>query len=122
MRIEYIDAMSQTLLVGKKFEEVDVLVNNFVNQIDPSNSYRYLTLGNYYYLLQKYDLAFPQYIKAQEYGWTFKVIDHMTFDQLSDALAHLNKKTPRAPRPQYERDRAWREYIRDVAADSHFNS
>ncbi|HEY4523547.1 MAG TPA: O-antigen ligase family protein [Candidatus Paceibacterota bacterium] len=70
-RIEYVDAMSQVFLVQKKFDELDAFVRNFISQIDEDDSYRYLTLGNYHYLLGKLDLAFPQYVLAEEHGWTF---------------------------------------------------
>lgn len=71
MRVEYVDAISQTFFTQKKFDEVDAFVKDFVSRLDPNDGYRYLTLGNYYYLLPKYDLAFEEYEKARAHGWTF---------------------------------------------------
>jgi len=70
-RIEYIDELGQDLVLEKKFDELDKLMKDFASRIDPNDPYRYLTLGNSYFMQNKYDLAFEEYKKAQELGQQF---------------------------------------------------
>jgi len=108
-RIEYVDALSQTLLDEKKMDELEALIQEFVSQIDPEDSYRYLSMGNYYYQLEKLNLAFEEYVKAQERGYTFvdTILDRdydrylqaaqatKNFDKaVSIIQSHLEKKGP----------------------------
>ncbi len=70
-RVEYVDELGQALVLGNKFDELDKLMKDFASKIDPDDPYRYLSLGNSYFMQNKYDLAFEEYRKAKELGQKF---------------------------------------------------
>jgi len=71
VRIEYIEELGQVLFSEGKYDELLKLTEQFSSELHPDDSYRYLSIGNVYFRLGKYELAFEQYEKARALGQTF---------------------------------------------------
>lgn len=74
-RIEYIDELGQVLVLQNKFDELDILMKNFAENVDVNDPYRYLSLGHSYFMQNKFDLAMEEYIKAKDLGYLFWQVD-----------------------------------------------
>lgn len=71
LRVEYYNEMARVLLIQGKFDEGEKLLKDYVKRIQAFPYFPYLTMGHYYYVAQKYDLAMDNYKKARTLGYDF---------------------------------------------------
>lgn len=108
-RAEYFNELARILVLEGKFEEGENLVKGHIRRITSDIYFPYITLGHFYFVAGKYDLAWEQYEKAREIGYKFyeNNIDYSrylsTAEQLSEyqkivdmALTHLERWGPDA--------------------------
>lgn len=109
LRIEYYDELSQVLLLQGKFQEGEKLIKDYVNRANFQDYFSGLILGHFYFVAEKYDLAWQQYEKIRELGYDFieregeyscymTVAEQMQeYQKIIDmAQKHLEKKGPDA--------------------------
>ncbi len=107
LRVDYFSELAQVLLSQGKFEQGEALVKDYVNRTHFQNYFPFLTLGHFYFVAGKYDLALEQYEKAREVGYDFCEIEaeysrYMTvaeqmqeYQKIVDmAKRHLEEKGP----------------------------
>ena len=72
-RVEYFNEFGQVLLLQGKFEEAEKSVKDHIERTKSNleEYFPYLTLGHFYFVAEKYDLAWEQYEKAREMGYKF---------------------------------------------------
>ena len=71
LRVEYFNEFGQILLLQGKFEEAEKSVKDYVGRVNFYEYFPYVTLGHFYFVAGKYDLAMEQYDKARETGYKF---------------------------------------------------
>jgi len=71
LRVEYFNEFGQILLLQGKFEEAEKSVKDYVQRVNFYEYFPYVTLGHFYFVAGKYDLAMEQYDKARETGYKF---------------------------------------------------
>ncbi len=84
-RIEYIDELGQVLILEKKFDELNSLMQKFASNVDVSDPYRYLSLGHSYFMQGKYNLAMQEYERALSLGQQFWASDRDYYRYLETA-------------------------------------
>lgn len=92
-RVDYVDEFSQILIHEKKFDELNNVVANFVSQIDINDPYRYLTIGNSYFMQGEYVLAMKEYETAISLGYIFwsNDNDYIRYIQAAEKTGEYNK-------------------------------
>ena len=71
LRVEYLNELDQVLLLEEKFEEAEKFVKDYIGKVNFDEYFPYVTLGHFYFVAGKYDLAMEQYEKAREAGYKF---------------------------------------------------
>jgi len=71
LRKEYFQELKQVLMAQGKFEEAEKLLLDYVKRVNFYPYYPYLTMGHFYFEIEKYQLAIEQYQKAEEEGYDF---------------------------------------------------
>jgi len=71
LRVEYFNEFGQILLLQGKFEEAERSVKDYAGRVNFYEYFPHLTLGHFYFVAGKYDLAMEQYDKAREAGYKF---------------------------------------------------
>jgi len=71
LRVDYFNEMAHVLLLEGRVEEAEELVKNYVKRVTFYEYFPYLTLGHFYFVAGKYELAMEQYDKAIESGYKF---------------------------------------------------
>jgi len=71
LRVDYFNEFGQVLLLQGKFEEAEKSVKDYVEKVSFYEYFPYVTLGHFYFVAGKYDLAMEQYEKARETGYKF---------------------------------------------------
>ncbi|OGZ18317.1 MAG: hypothetical protein A2Z68_00255 [Candidatus Nealsonbacteria bacterium RBG_13_38_11] len=75
LRVEYFSELAQVFLSQGKFEEAEKLIKDYVNRVHFQDYFPNLTLGHFYFVAGKYDLAMEQYEKARDVGYNFCEIE-----------------------------------------------
>jgi len=71
LRVDYFNEFGQILLLQGKFEEAEKSVKDYIGRVNFYEYFPYVTLGHFYFVAGKYDLAMEQYEKARETGYKF---------------------------------------------------
>jgi len=71
LRVDYFNEYAKVLVLQGKFEEGEKLVKDYVARVDFYDYFPFVTLGHFYFVAGKYDLAFEQYQKAREFDYPF---------------------------------------------------
>ncbi|MGB9743298.1 MAG: O-antigen ligase family protein [Minisyncoccales bacterium] len=72
LRFEYYNVLAAVLLQQGKFDEAEKLIKDYISRVNFSEDFPYLTLGHFYFIAGKYDLAFAEYEKAEAIGYQFE--------------------------------------------------
>ncbi|MBL7142215.1 MAG: O-antigen ligase family protein [Candidatus Pacebacteria bacterium] len=75
LRVEYFSELAQVLISQGKFEQGEKLIKDYVDRTHFQDYFPYLTLGHFYFVADKYELAMEQYEKAREVGYDFCEIE-----------------------------------------------
>ncbi len=70
-RIEYFNELVRILILRGKLEEAEDLIKDYTKRIGSDYPFSYVTLGHFYFIEKKYDLAMIEYQKAKEKGYEF---------------------------------------------------
>ncbi|GEM_PF-1751036 len=71
LRVDYFNEYAKVLVLQGKFEEGEKLVRDYVARVDFYEYFPHTTLGHFYFIAEKYDLAFEEYKKAKALGYPF---------------------------------------------------
>src|SRR3989344_7647922 len=71
LRVDYFNEYAKVLVLQGKFEEGEKLVRDYVARVDFYEYFPYTTLGHFYFIAGKYDLALEEYKKAKALGYPF---------------------------------------------------
>jgi O-antigen ligase len=109
LRADYFDELAKVLVAQGKFDEAEDLVKGYIKKVNREDPFLNMTLGNLYFIEEKYDLAMTEYQKAKEKGYDFfEILEEYnrylsTAEQLGDyekvveiCLLHFEKKGPDA--------------------------
>jgi O-antigen ligase len=109
LRVEYYNEIARVLLSQGKFDEGEALLLDYVVRVKSFPYFPYLFLGHYYYVAEKYELAFENYEKAKELDYNFceddgeysRYIDSAdktkNYQELVDmSLEHIKQRGPNA--------------------------
>lgn len=108
-RIEYFNELARVLLLQGKFEEAEKLIKDYTERIGLEKPFSQITLGHFYFVAEKYELAMKHYEEAREKGYDFLEVEQeysrylSTAEKLKDyekiiemCLEHLKRKGPEA--------------------------
>ena len=71
LRVEYFNEYAKVLVLQDKFEEGEQLVRDYVARVDFYDYFPHVTLGHFYFIAEKYELALEEYKKAKAFGYPF---------------------------------------------------
>lgn len=71
LRVDYFNEYAKVLVLQGKFEEGEKLVKDYVARVDFYDYFPHTTLGHFYFIAEKYELAFEEYKKARALGYPF---------------------------------------------------
>lgn len=71
LRVDYFNEYAKVLVLQGKFEEGEKLVRDYVARVDFYEYFPHTTLGHFYFIAEKYELAFEEYKKARALGYPF---------------------------------------------------
>ncbi|MDO8486257.1 MAG: O-antigen ligase family protein [Candidatus Staskawiczbacteria bacterium] len=71
LRVDYFNEYAKVLVLQNKFEEGEKLVKDYVARVDFYDYFPFVTLGHFYFVAGKYDLAFEEYKKARALDYPF---------------------------------------------------
>lgn len=89
-RVEYFDELAQALVLQGRFKEAETTVKDYVEKMNFTGYFPFVTLGHFYFIAEKYDLAMEEYEKARTAGYNFYEIPYaysrylVTAEQLKD--------------------------------------
>lgn len=68
-RVEYYNEYAHTLLLQGKYEEAEDSVKDYIERTRFGGEFPFITLGNFYFVAERYGQALEQYEKAREIGF-----------------------------------------------------
>ncbi|TSC75451.1 MAG: glycosyl transferase family protein [Parcubacteria group bacterium Gr01-1014_30] len=71
LRQEYFQELKRALVLQGKFDEAEILLQGYVQRVDFYDYYPFLTMGHFYFDVERYQQAQEQYEKAREVGYDF---------------------------------------------------
>lgn len=71
LRVEYFDELVQVLVLQGKSEEAEKLVKDYIGNVDSNDPFHDVTIGHFYFVIGKYDLAMSFYETARKKGHNF---------------------------------------------------
>ncbi len=69
--VDYFNEFGQVLLLQGRFEEAEKSVRDYAQRVAFYEYFPYLTLGHFYFVAEKHNLALEQYEKARKVGYKF---------------------------------------------------
>ena len=75
LRVEYLNEYTRILLLKGKFEEAEKTTKDYLARVSFYEYFPFVTLGHLYFAAGKFDLAFEQYEKAREAGYSFVEVE-----------------------------------------------
>lgn len=71
LRVDYFNEYAKVLVLQNKFEEGEKLVKDYLARVDFYDYFPFVTLGHFYFIAGKYNLAFEEYEKARALNYPF---------------------------------------------------
>ena len=87
-RAEYFNELVQVLILGKKFDEAEILVKEYLKKIPTDDYLSYLITGHLYFMAEKYEEAMEYYEKAKKEGYKFYE-DDIDYSRYMSTAEHL---------------------------------